>query len=103
MKLALLEAVKPVGWTARGEFNEYALSYYLVRLSLTFEKFKILLREAMLTTLNSGLERIGEKIGFNGQIQIEGLPTLTDVEIASHNLDSGTTPFTEVMKLFELR
>jgi hypothetical protein len=103
MKLALVEAVKPIGWNARGTFNDCVLSYYWIHLSLTFEKFKIRLREAMLTTLNSGLERIGEKISFKAQIKIEGLPTLADIDTANKNLDSGAMPFTEVMKTFELR
>jgi len=103
MKLALVEAVKPIGWNARGSFNDCVLSYYWIHMSLTFEKFKIQLREAMLTTLNGGLERIGEKIGFKAQIKIDGLPTLADVDTASNNLNSGAMPFTEVMKPFELR
>jgi len=103
MHLALLEAVKPIGWNARGSFNDCVLSYYWIHLSLTFEKFKIQLREAMLTTLNSGLQHIGAKIGFNAQIRIDGLPTLADVDAANQNLDSGAMPFTEVMKPFELR
>jgi hypothetical protein len=103
MKLALVEAVKPIGWNARGTFNDCVLSYYWIHLSLTFEKFKIQLRETMLATLNDGLGRIGEKIGFKTQIKIDGLPTLADVDTASRNLNSGTMPFTEVMKTFELR
>jgi hypothetical protein len=103
MKLALVEAVKPIGWNARGSFNDCVLSYYWIHLSLTFEKFKIQLREAMLTTLNSGLQRIGEKIGFKAQIKIDGLPTLADIDAANQNLNSGAMPFTEVMKPFELR
>jgi hypothetical protein len=103
MNLALVEAVKPIGWNARGTFNDCVLSYYWIHLSLTFEKFKIQLREAMLTTLNSGLQRIGTKIGFKAHIEIEGLPTLADVNAANQNLNSGAMPFTEIMKTFELR
>ncbi len=55
-----------------------------------------------ITTWPSGLERIGKKIGFKAQIKIDGLPTLADVETASHNLSSGAMPFTEVMKTFKL-
>ncbi len=103
MNLALVEAVKPIGWNARGSFNDCVLSYYWIHLSLTFEKFKIQLRDAMLTTLNSGLQRVGGKMGLNAQIRIDGLPTLADVDAANQHLDSGTMPFTEVMKPFELR
>jgi hypothetical protein len=103
MNLALVEAVKPIGWNARGTFNNFVLSYYWIRMSLTFEKFKIRLREAMLATLNRSLQRIGEKVGFKAEIKMEGLPTIADVDNASNQLASGAMPFTEVMKVFELR
>jgi hypothetical protein len=102
MKLALVEAVKPIGWNARGSFNDSVLSYYWILISLTFERFKIRLRETMLATLNAGLERVGEKLGFQGRLKIEGLPTLADVDRAIEHLNSGAMPFTDVMKPFEL-
>ena len=52
--------------------------------------------------LNAGLQRIGEKLGFEGRLKIEGLPTLADVDRATEHLNSGVMPFTEVMKPFEL-
>ena len=102
-KLALLEAVKPIGWNARGSLDGLIMSYYLVHLMIGFERFKVQLRDSMLATLNTGLERIGGKIGFQARIRIDGLPTLSDVDTANHNLNSGTMPFTEVMKCLELR
>jgi len=102
MKLALVEAVKPIGWNARGSFNDSVLSYYWILMSLTFERFKIRLRETMLETLNAGLKRIGAKLGFEAQIKIEGLPTLADVACATERLNSGAMAFTEVMKPFEI-
>jgi hypothetical protein len=103
MKLALVEAVKPIGWNARGSFNDCVTSYYWIRLMLTFERFKIELRSALLATLNEGLQRIGLKLGFEAQIKITGLPMRVDVADAIVKLDSGLMPFTEVMKAFELR
>ncbi len=97
-----LRAVKPIGWNARGSFNDSVLSYYWILMSLTFERFKIRLRETMLDTLNAGFERIGEKLGFEARLKIEGLPTLADVDHAIEQLNSGAMPFTEVMKPFEL-
>ncbi len=102
MNLALMEAMRPIGWTARGSFNDFIMSYYLVHQMIQFERFKVHMRECMLGTLNAGLERIGEKIGFKTQIKIDGLPTLSDVDTARRNLSSGATPFTEVMKCFDL-
>lgn len=103
MKLALIEAVKPIGWNSRGSFNNCVTSYYWIRLMLTFERFKIELRNALLTTLNQGLQRIGQKLGFEAQIKITGLPMRADVADAIVKLDSGLMPFTEIMKAFELR
>jgi hypothetical protein len=102
MKLALVEIVKPIGWYARGSFNDQVLSYYWIRLMLTFEQFKIQLRNTMLATLNEGLQCIGQKMDFKAQIQIDGLPTLTDVDAAIQNLNSGAMAFTEVMAPFKI-
>jgi len=103
MKLALVEAVKPIGWNARGSFTDCVLSYYWIRIFLTFERFKIRLRDNMLATLNAALIDIGAKLNFNTQIKISGLPILADVDTAIESLSSGVMPFTEVMKRFELR
>ena len=102
MKLALVETVKAIGWYARGSFNDLVLSYYWIRLMLTFEQFKIQLRNTMLASLNDGLQSIGQKLNFNAQIKIDGLPTLTDVDTAIQNLNSGAMAFTEVMKPFNI-
>jgi len=103
MKLALMEAIRPIGWTARGSFSDFIMSYYLVHLAIAFERFKIHMRDTILETLNSGLKRIGDKLGFKTQIQISGLPTLSDVDTARHNLNSGVMPWTDVMKPFKLQ
>ena len=103
MDLALVEAVKPIGWNARGSYNGHVTSYYWIRLMLTFEKFKIELRHTILATLNDALKRIGKKLGFEAQIEISGLPVRVDVTDALRKLDLGEVPFTEVMKAFEFR
>jgi hypothetical protein len=102
MKLALVEAVKPIGWNARGLFTDSVLSYYWIAMSLTFERFKIRLRETMLDTLNAGLKRIGAKLGFEARLKIDGLPTLADVDRATEQLNAGAMAFMEVMKPFEI-
>lgn len=102
-KLALVEAVKPIGWNARGSFNDCVTSYYWIRLLLKFESFKIELRRSMLAALNEALLRIGRRIDFTAQIEISGLPLRVDVTDALRKLDSGEQAFTEIMKEFELR
>lgn len=103
MNLALVEAVRPIGWNARGTYNDCVTSYYWIRLLLTFEKFKIELRHAILAAINDALKRIGQKLGFEAQIEIGGLPMLVDVTDALRKLDLGEVPFTEITKAFELR
>jgi hypothetical protein len=102
MNLALVEAVKPIGWNARGSYNDCVTSYYWIRLMLTFERFKIELRHTMLAKLNDALKRIGQKLGFEAQIEINGLPMRVDVTNALGKLDLGEAPFTEVMKPFNI-
>lgn len=103
MKLALVEAVKPVGWNARGSFNDCVMSYYWILMIITFEKFKIQLRKAMLASLNTGLRQVGKRLGFEAQIKVEGLPTIADVNAATVNLNSGSMAFTDVIKPFNLQ
>ena len=100
MKLALIEAAKPVGWIARGLFNDEVLSYYWIKMRLDFESVAIRLRDSMLATPNQGLRRIGERMGFSAAIAVKGARTLKDVDEALHKLDSGAVPFTEVMDAF---
>jgi len=103
MNLALVEAVKPVGWYARGSYNQCVTSYYWIRLMLTFEEFKIELRHSMLATLNDVLKQIGQKLGFEAKIEISGIPLRIDVTDALRKLDSGGVPFTEIMNAFKLQ
>jgi hypothetical protein len=100
MKLALIEAAKPVGWIARGLFNDQVLSYYWIKMRLKFESVKIELRDTMLATLNDGLRRIGERMGFKATIVVKGVPTLRDVADALQKLNTGEVPFTKVMDVF---
>jgi hypothetical protein len=97
-----VEAVRPIGWNARGSFNEHVTSYYWIRLMLTFEKFKVELRRAILAVLNDALKQIGQKLGFEVRIEINGLPTRVDITDALRKLDLGEVPFTEVMKPFNI-
>jgi hypothetical protein len=103
MDLALVETVRPIGWNARGSYNKRVTSYYWIRLMLTFEKFKVELRGSILITLNNALKRIGKQLGFEAQIEINGLPMQVDVKDAFRKLDLGEVPFTEVMEAFEFR
>ncbi|HEV2314774.1 MAG TPA: hypothetical protein VGR94_05675 [Candidatus Acidoferrales bacterium] len=99
-KLALAEAGKAIGWNARGLFQEDVLEFYSLKRHLLFERFKIELRNSILTTLNHGLKLAGKEMGFSAEIIIEGLPTIDHVEKAESELESGTRPFAEIYKPF---
>lgn len=99
-KLALADAGKAIGWNARGLLQDEMLEFYRLRRQLSFELFKINLRAAILATLNEGLALAGMHMEFEAQIIIEGLPTISDVETAQSELDSGTKPFGEILKPF---
>ncbi len=100
--MALAEATSAIGWNARWSFDGDVLEYYLLDRQLTFEQFKIELRDEILATLNVGLRRIGTEMGFRAQVVLEGLPTLTDVVTARERLSSGNIAFKELTDPFSL-
>ena len=99
-KLALSDAGKLIGWNARELFQEDILQYYSLYRELLFERFKIELRNSILETLNDGLDRVSREFGFSGRLEIEGLPTLADVEAAQAHLAAGDRPFKEILEPF---
>lgn len=98
--LALAEAGRLLGWTARGSFNGEVLSYYWIQMQLEFEAFKLRVREHLLAQLNETLRHAGQQVGFAATILVEGLPTLQDISTARDQLRSGEMAFTEVMQPF---
>jgi hypothetical protein len=100
-RLALLDTVKVIGWTARGDLRQNVLSFYWIQMEILFHRFKIELRDTILATLNDGIARAGKKIGFEGELKICGMPTVRDTLEASEKLKSGQIAFTEVMDAFD--
>jgi hypothetical protein len=99
-QLALAEAGKSIGWNARGLFNENMLEFYQLKRFLSFERFKIEFRASILATLNKGLLLAGKEMGFHAQINVQGVATISDVETANSELESGSKPFGEIIKPF---
>lgn len=98
--MALASACKLLGWNARQLFQKEALECYLIYRELVFQRFKIELRDGIIQTLNEGVERAGRVIGFSGRIDIEGLPTIRDVESARNHLVTGDLPFNKILDPF---
>jgi len=100
-KMALYEATKLIGYNFRDYNSEMLSEYYVWYRELEFERFKIRLRDSILMTLNQGLIRAGKELGFHSQIEINGLPSETDVEAAHERLASGVGTFNEIVSSFK--
>lgn len=100
--LALANVTKIIGWNARQLFRDEALEYYLIHRILSFEMFKIILRDSILKQLNVGIDRAGKVIDFKGQIVLTGLPEINDVENARRHLKAGDATFKEILEPFAL-
>ena len=98
--LATAEATKQIGYDQRSLFHEYCGDYYWFFRILKFHRFKIILRNSILSQLNNALPQIGTEFGPVGSIAIEGLPTIEDVEEAEKAMREGTRSLTEIMKPF---
>lgn len=99
-KLAVAQIIKEIGWNARFSFQDEILEFYELIMLLRFEKFKISLRDEIISTLNTVLLNIGKKIGFENKLIIEGLPKLDDVKIIENDLKSGNRNFKDIVKEF---
>ncbi len=99
-KLALAQATKLLGWNARGLLQNAILEFYWLHRELLFERFLIELRGEILTSLNEGLVVIGREMNFSGEVVVEGLPTLADVDAAQEALALGARPFKEIIEPF---
>ena len=98
--LAVLEATSYLGWNGRRNANEEITEYYYWHRFLSFEKFKILLRQSILKTLNGVLETISPSTVKAPTIIIEGLPTLADVNEAGRKLRNGLNNYKEIIGPF---
>lgn len=100
-KMAVAEATKLIGWNARQAPNdEFKTEYYDLHRFLLFERFKLEMRDSILSTLNEAIARAGKKLGFKCRIIVEGLPTLTDVQDAEKALTEGSKKFIDVINPF---
>ncbi len=80
---------KPIGWNARGLFQDNHLAPYDVWRQLRFLEFKVRLRDLIMNQLNVALSDAGSQMGFQAGVELSGLPTLEDVNSAKDDLRSG--------------
>jgi hypothetical protein len=83
------EVTEPIGWNARSLFQDDRLAPYEVWRQLRFAEFKIRLRDLIINRLNAALAQAGNELGFQATIELNGLPTLQDVDEAKTDLRTG--------------
>lgn len=96
LKQALAAATRSVGWNVRGLLTEDLSEHYWMQRHLLFEEFKIQLRDEILASLGAGLQRVGHVMGFSGELEVSGLPTVRDVAEARTALMEGRGSFKEM-------
>jgi len=99
--IAVAKATQQIGWNARNYGTEYRFEHYVWHRQLIFYKFLCNLREGILRTLNEGLTRVGERMGFRAELSFENLPSADDVDAALKKLHDGDLKtFSEVLDPF---
>lgn len=93
----LLEATRSVGWTMRDLYKDDVLDPYAVWRRLQFKRFRIELRDCILSTLNDTLVTVGERLGFEAQLSIEGVATASSVDEAEADLTAGARSIQELL------
>jgi hypothetical protein len=99
--IAVAKVTQRIGWNARNYGTEYRFEHYVWHRQLIFYRFLCNLREGILRTLNEGLTRIGERMGFRAELSFENLPSADDVDTALKKLHDGDLKtFSEVLDPF---
>ncbi len=93
----------PIGWRARGSYDEYAAAFHLVSRELRWKRFCIEIRDDILTTLGKVFALIGSWREESPRLVWEHLPTIQHVTVGEALLAGNGARFSEVLKPFGLR
>jgi hypothetical protein len=88
---------EPVGWNARDLFTEGQLEPFGVWRQIRFLEFKVKLRNKICEDLNAAISQVGEKMGFEAKLELDGLPTLDTVESLKNDFRSGRLGFGDLI------
>lgn len=96
---ALLSGTHELGWTGRDLFADEMLAPYTVWRHLRFLRFKITIRDAILTALSVAVTRAGKLMNFEATVTIGGLATVADIDQAEADLETGQRPLRDLLDL----
>lgn len=100
LRLALAQATRKSGWSARDLLRNEMTDVYLAQRILRFEAFKIEIRDSVVAQLNEIFTRVGIRLGFSGAISISGVPTRAQAEEAMQALQVGSASIANIIKPF---
>ena len=92
----IAKITEPIGWNARDLFKDNRLEPYDAWRKLRFLEFTIKIRGLIVERLNAAIAQVGNRLGFRAAIELEGLPTLLDVEQAKNDLETGQRSIREL-------
>lgn len=98
--LILAKETKKIGWFMRSWVvpNKRTTEFYSIYRFLKFNKFKALLRETIIDSLNDALIRIGKKMQFSAKITLTGITSSEEIETIISSFLNGEIEFSEVYK-----
>lgn len=99
-EIAVARAASVFGWDARRTSDERKLEPYRVWGYIQAERFKLELRSILLDGLNDALEKVGNRLGWNSRIVIDGLPDFSDIRQAEQDLASGARGIDAILHRF---
>lgn len=96
--IAIAQATREAGWNARNSFPDEMTEFYFVQRFLRFERFKLEIRESLVSQLNEMLRTVGKRLSFSAKITVSGLPDAAQIDQSMQELESGAASFGDVMK-----
>ena len=98
-EVALARATSALGWDTRSLLDGKITQFYRYHRMLKFSLSMARLREHFLERLNAALIPPMGRVGIEGSIVVEGLPTAATFEAKIAELASGELPFNQVFDL----
>jgi hypothetical protein len=88
----LARVTRGVGWIGRGLYAKKMLDPYRLTRELQFAIFLARLRSMVVNGVQAALDRAGLVLGFTAELEVSGLPTEEDIQLAISTIESGPPP-----------